>query len=103
MRNSILNTPQESTLDLELKNELNIKDINEVESNEIEDMENNNVEQSINNTVEDTADTKTDCLALVVRDSYHMQVVKNIFRKTVRLSFKIALSTFTLNFLNMFL
>lgn len=48
-------------------------------------------------------DTTTNCLALTVRENYHMVVVKNAFKKSFRISWKVALSIFVINFLNMFL
>lgn len=45
----------------------------------------------------------TNCLALTVRKEYRLTIAQNVVKKTKRLSLKIALSMFTLNFLNMFL
>ena len=53
----------------------------------------------INNEI----DQKTDCLALTVRDNYHSLVIKNLFKKSARLSWKVALSVFAINFFNLFL
>ena len=51
----------------------------------------------------DSIDSTTNCLALTVRKEYRVTIAKNIFNKSFRVSWKIALSIITLNFLNMFL
>ena len=45
----------------------------------------------------------TNCLALTVREDYKITVVKNMFGKGARVSWKIALSILVMNFLNTFL
>ena len=45
----------------------------------------------------------TNCLALTVVKEYKLTVIKNIFKKSGRLTWKIALSIITMNFLNTFL
>ena len=67
-----------------------------------DNLEDNMLEEK-NNKINNQIDQKTDCLALMVRDSYHSLVVKNLFKKSARLSFKVALSVFAINFLNLFL
>ena len=67
-----------------------------------DNLEDNMLEEK-NNKINNQIDQKTDCLALMVRDSYHALVVKNLFKKSARLSFKVALSVFAINFLNLFL
>lgn len=100
MKNNILDIPQESTIDtkFEVKMDHNNHsfyiDTSDNVSNKLSE---NNI--NINNNI----DTKTDCLALTVRDNYHIVVVKNFFKKGFRVSWKVALSIFTINFLNMFL
>ena len=54
-------------------------------------------------TIDNNIDNTTNCLALTVRENYHMVVVKNAFKKSFRISWKVALSIFVMNFLNMFL
>ena len=51
----------------------------------------------------DDIDVSTDCLALIVRENYQMTIVKNLIKKTARFSWKIVLSIFTINLLNLFL
>lgn len=60
---------------------------------------NQNIEHDLNNNI----DTSTNCLALTVRENYQIVAVKNFFKKSFRISWKIVLSTVTINFLNMFL
>lgn len=45
----------------------------------------------------------TNCLALTVVKEYKLTVVKNVFKKSFKLTWKIALSIITMNFLNTFL
>lgn len=53
---------------------------------------------------ESTSDIpEPNCLALTVRKDYNLTIIKNIFTTSGRMSLKIALSTFVLNFLRMFL
>lgn len=54
-------------------------------------------------TIDNNIDNTTNCLALTVRENYHMVVVKNVFKKSFRISWKVAVSIFVMNFLNMFL
>lgn len=96
MPNNILDIPQESTLDT--KFEVKIDNNNSCfYIDTLDGVSNNDI--NLNNNI----DTKTDCLALTVRDNYHIVVVKNLFKKGFRVSWKVALSIFTINFLNMFL
>lgn len=96
MQNNILDIPQESTLDT--KFEVKIDNNNSYfYIDTLDGVSNNDI--NLNNNI----DTKTDCLALTVRDNYHIVVVKNLFKKGFRVSWKVALSIFTINFLNMFL
>lgn len=60
---------------------------------------NPNIKHNLNNNI----DTSTNCLALTVRENYQIVAVKNFFKKSFRISWKIVLSTITINFLNMFL
>ena len=43
------------------------------------------------------------CLALTVKSEYRIVVFKNILKKSLKISWKIALSIITINFLNTFL
>lgn len=45
----------------------------------------------------------TNCLALTVVKDYKLTVFKNVLKKSCRISWKIALSIITMNFLNTFL
>ena len=57
-------------------------------------------------SVAEIADQKetaeTNCLALTVRKNYNLAIVKNSIFTTLRLSWKVALSTFLLNVLKLF-
>ena len=48
-------------------------------------------------------DSSINCLALTVKEDYHIAVFKNFVKKSARISWKIAISILTMNFLNMFL
>lgn len=73
-----------------------------------ESISTNNSDLNLNNnaimdTSENNIDSTINCLALTVRENYHIVVVKNFFKKSFKVTWKIALSFFTINFLNMFL
>lgn len=55
---------------------------------------------ALKSTDEETANTT--CLALTVRKSYNLSIVKNSIFTTLRVSWKVALSTFVLNILKLF-
>lgn len=100
MNNEILNIPNESTLDTNLNEQTqNNELLNENPSLNIVSDELSDEKIQLNNNI----DTTTDCLALTVRENYHVVVVKNFFKKGFRVSWKVALSMFTINFLNLFL
>lgn len=100
MKNEILNIPNESAIDTNFEvqtenTELQNEDLSlNTVSSQLDDEKN-----ELNNDI----DTTTNCLALTVRENYHIVVVKNFFRKSFRVSWKVALSMLTINFLNMFL
>ncbi len=56
--------------------------------------------RSLQNNKEKTVETN--CLALTVRKNYNLAIVKNSIFTTLRLSWKVALSTFLLNVLKLF-
>ena len=100
MKNEILNIPNESTLDTNFKEQIENTELQN------ENLSLNLVSDKLNdeeNKLDNDIDTTTDCLALTVRENYHVVVVKNFFKKGFRVSWKVALSMFTINFLNMFL
>ena len=61
----------------------------------------NNV-KTVKNTAEAAIETNN-CLALTVKEEYRIVVFKNIIKKGLRITWKIALSIITMNFLNTFL
>lgn len=68
---------------------------------EISDFEDNHQSVvALKSTEEETASTT--CLALTVRKSYNLAIVKNSIFTTLRVSWKVALSTFVLNILKLF-
>ena len=74
--------------------------------NEIKNDENIDINEILVSTTEDdikNVDSSTNCLALTVREDYHVAVFKNFVKKSARISWKIAISILTMNFLNMFL
>ena len=100
MKNEILNIPNESTIDTNFEVQTENTELqNEISSLNAVSEQLNDSENELNNDI----DTTTNCLALTVRENYHIVVVKNFFRKSFRVSWKVALSMLTINFLNMFL
>lgn len=63
--------------------------------------ENEQSEQSEQSEQKETAETN--CLALTVRKNYNISIIKNSIFTSLRLSFKIAISTIALNILKLFL
>ena len=88
-----------STPDLSVSNELlsstEVSVNTEIEnSNELEG--NTKIEKDEKETVE------TNCLALTVRKDYNFSIAKNTVFKTIRMSIKVAISTFILNLIKIF-
>lgn len=98
MKNVILDVPDELQLENSIKTNTFETKSTENDIN-LESNINSDIERELNNDI----DTATNCLALTVRENYHVVAVKNFFKKSFRLSWKIALSMVTINFLNMFL
>lgn len=66
-----------------------------------ENFENNNKE---NISQENFENTETiNCLALTIQKDYNLSIVKNVVLKTLKTTWKVAVSIFTLNFLKLFL
>lgn len=54
--------------------------------------------------IDNSEDTvETNCLALTVKKDYSLSIAKNAFFKGIRMSFKVAISTFFLNVAKIFL
>ena len=68
--------------------------------------DNEELENTSNNTTTEETKKKetaeTNCLALTVRKNYNLSIVKNGIFTTLRMSWKVALSTFILNVLKLF-
>ena len=76
---------------------------NETSENEENfDLDSNNVISSDNNIDTENEDNHSNCLALTVRKDYNLSIVKNSIFTTLRVSWKIAISTFILNILKLF-
>lgn len=93
---------------LEVHDELKLENSISANTSEIKSTQNDiNLKSNINSDIErelnNDIDTATNCLALTVRENYQIVVVKNFLKKSFRVSWKIALSMVTINFLNMFL
>ena len=71
-------------------------------TNEILDIEEIEINESTNSNIS-TEDyiPQPDCLALTVRKDYNLVIVKNIFKASGRMSWKVALTTFIINFINL--
>lgn len=77
---------------------------NNLESNEL----NTNIEETsdinlISNSENSNNTEIANSLALTIKKDYSLTIAKNIFIKTLRSTWKIVLSVFTLNFLKFFL
>lgn len=72
----------------------------EIVTEESFDLESNEQISNDLSAKEETANTN--CLALTVRKSYNLSIVKNSIFTTLRVSWKVALSTFVLNILKLF-
>ncbi len=70
-----------------------------LENNEISDIE--KIEPTLSKKEEN--EETVNCLALTVQKDYRLCVVKNVFLKTLKTTWKIAISVITLNFLKFFL
>lgn len=65
---------------------------------------NENIEQDSNDLdIEKDNAEVANCLALTVKKDYSLSIAKNVFFKTFKSFWKIAVSLFTLNFLKFFL
>ena len=100
-KDSVEFTNNENNL-IENMNEGNINSIisNVIEKDETITDANNSEDKS--NTLEDNTEV-SNCLALTVKKDYSMAVVKNVFVRTVKGIWKVAVSIFTLNIIKFFL
>lgn len=66
-----------------------------------------NSEETLSSNTETASEQKetaeTNCLALTVRKNYSVSIIKNSIFTSLRLSFKVAVSTLVLNILKLFL
>lgn len=88
-----------------VNDEVTVEDIS-IEDKKVAENTFNNEETSSSNT-ETTSEQKetaeTNCLALTVRKNYNVSIIKNSIFTSLRLSFKVAVSTLVLNILKLFL
>lgn len=104
-------------VDLREKNTNNLESEQQIELNETNiNLEETNVntnstnievstESDINveNNIENSNNDISNCLALTVKKDYNLVIAKNVVLKTLKSTWKIVLSIFTLNFLKFFL
>lgn len=72
---------------------------NELDTNSDINIENETVENEETLEEKQSESVETNCLALTVRKDYNLSILKNGLATTVRVSWKVALSTFILNLL----
>ena len=106
-------------VDLKEKNTNNLESEQQIELNEthmdLENLEETNVNtdstnievstesDNIENKIADSNSDISNCLALTVKKDYNLVIAKNVVLKTLKSTWKIVLSIFTLNFLKFFL
>lgn len=61
-----------------------------------------NVSEIKNVENEPVSSLTSNCLALTVRKEYRLTITKHIFKKSLKLSIRVALSLLSLNFFNLF-
>ena len=59
-------------------------------------------DSNITATSDEKETVETNCLALTVRKDYNFAIAKNTVFKTIRMSIKVAISTFVLNLIKLF-
>lgn len=90
--------------DNNLKSESILSDEN-VNSKENHNLSPINAEANLDSSIEKNAEKEsieTNCLALTVRKDYNFSIAKNTVFKTIRMSIKVAISTFVLNLIKLF-
>ena len=86
-----------------MANELLKLDLNDLSAENQNDTQTDDILAQKEDIIDNEIDASTNCLALTVKEDYHIVVFKNFFKKSARISWKIAISFLTMNFLNMFL
>ena len=95
------NTLDNTQIDTEaISSEEDLTDKAEIVTEENFDLESNEQPSTDLSTKDETANTN--CLALTVRKSYNLSIVKNSIFTTLRVSWKVAISTFVINILKLF-
>ena len=112
-----INIDKEKNTDTNTENEIDI-DINkstETEEQEVkQDLEQNTTEikenspEAIENTPSESVDIKnedantTNCLALTIQEDHKLTAIKNVFFRSIRMSWKVVVSTITLALIKLF-
>lgn len=74
------------------------------EQEEVNEQNNENENTKLPEDLSEQKETaETNCLALTVRKNYNVSIIKNSIFTSLRLSFKVAISTLVLNILKLFL
>ena len=101
-------TPEIEKTDNALENNFDLKsNLEIIKEDNIDTTNNTEQDITIDNSVIDENSEKEEaiepnCLALTVRKDYNLSIIKNSFLTTLRVSWKVALSTFVLNILKLF-
>lgn len=101
-------TPEIEKTDNALENNFDLKsNLEIIKEDNIDTTNNTEQDITIDNSVIDENSEKEEaiepnCLVLTVRKDYNLSIIKNSFLTTLRVSWKVALSTFVLNILKLF-
>lgn len=81
---------------------------NDIANNNLESVgssstDNNETSKSISSDSDSNSDSVVNCLSLTVRKDYSLSIVKNVVLRTLKDTWRVAVSFFTLNFLKFFL
>lgn len=76
---------------------------NSLINDELPSLENENENNNINIINEQKNANVTNCLALTIQEDHKLIALKNVFLKTVRMSWKVAITSITLELIRLFL
>ena len=99
---------QKESKDYQSKEENIIVNITENTIESIKDDIKENPPEAIENTSSESVDIKnedantTNCLALTIQEEHKLTAIKNVFFRTIRMSWKVAVSTITLALIKLF-
>ena len=116
VENTTINNAEDSTIELKQNGNFDLQsnnqktsNLSEEESFEVTDTSNSSNKQESSKLTdipissEEKETVETNCLALTVRKDYNLSIVRNSIFTTLRISLKVAISTFVLNILKLFL